>query len=89
VRKLYSFLLLIAIQLHAFEDDDIDGVENSKDLCPDTSFEDTVNEQGCPENQNYWGKVTLTLGTDINIYDSRTTDYNFFSNYNYKELYSH
>jgi hypothetical protein len=84
VRKLYSFLLLIAIQLHAFEDDDIDGVENSKDLCPNTSFEDTVDENGCTEKLNYFGKVTLTLGTDINIDDSRTTDYNFFSNYNYK-----
>jgi hypothetical protein len=84
VIRLYSFLLLIAIQLHAFEDDDIDGVENSKDLCPNTSFEDTVNDNGCPEDNNYWGKITLSIGSDINIDDSTTTDYNFFSNYNYK-----
>ncbi len=82
--RLYIFLLLINIPIHAFEDDDIDGVENSKDLCPNTSFEDTVDEEGCPENQHYKGRITLSIGSDINIDDSTTTDYNFFSNYNYK-----
>ena len=84
MRRVYSFLLLIALQLHAFEDDDIDGVENSKDLCPNTSFEDTVDEHGCAENRDYFGKVTLTLGADFNKDEEQTTDYNFFSNYNYK-----
>ena len=81
--RLYTILLLLILQLNAFEDDDIDGVENSQDLCPNTSFEETVNEQGCPENQNYWGQITLTVGSDINSDESTTTDYNFFSNYNY------
>jgi len=85
VIRLYISLLLITIVIHAFEDDDIDGVENSKDLCPNTSFEDTVDKDGCPENKDYWGKITLSIGSDINIDDSTTTDYNFFSNYNYKE----
>jgi hypothetical protein len=84
VIQLYIFLLLITIPIHAFEDDDIDGVENSKDLCPNTSFEDTVDENGCPEDKDYWGKLTLSIGSDINIDDSTTTDYNFFTNYNYK-----
>lgn len=81
--RLYSFLLLIIIQLHAFEDDDIDGVENSQDLCPNTSFEDTVDKNGCPENKNYWGKLTLAIGSDINFDDTTTNDYNFYTNYNY------
>jgi len=76
-------LLLITINLNAFEDDDIDGVQNSNDLCPNTSFEDTVDEDGCPENQSYLGKLTLTLGSDINFDDTTTTDYTFYSNYNY------
>jgi hypothetical protein len=84
VLRLYIFLLLIHTQLQAFKDDDIDGVENSKDLCPNTSFDDTVDEDGCPNNKDYWGKVTLSIGADINIDDSTTTDYNFFTNYNYK-----
>ncbi len=72
------------MQLYAFEDDDIDGVENSKDRCPDTSFEDTVDEDGCPENQAYWGAITLTIGSDTNIDESSSTDYSFFSNYRYQ-----
>ncbi len=79
----FSLLLLLALQLYAFEDDDIDGVENSKDLCPDTSFEETVDETGCPENHAYWGLITLSLGSDTNIDESSTTDYSFFSNYRY------
>jgi len=83
VIRLYIFLFIILVPLHAFEDDDIDGVENSKDLCPDTSFEDTVDEEGCPENGGYYGKFMLTIGSDFNRDDSNTVDYNFFTNYNY------
>ena len=78
-----TLLLLISISLYAFEDDDIDGVENSKDLCPETSFDETVDEQGCPEHQTHWGKLTFTLGSDINRDETTTTDYNFFTNYSY------
>jgi hypothetical protein len=81
----YSLLLLIISQLHTFEDSDIDGVSNSQDLCPDISFEDTVDEYGCPEKQNYWGKISLSLGADINRNESTTTDYNFFIDYNYQK----
>jgi len=85
VRQLFAFLLLLTTTapLHAFDDDDIDGVANAYDLCPNTSFEDTVDENGCPENQHYWGKVTMTLGSNINYDDVTTTDYTFFANYNY------
>jgi len=72
------------VQLHAFEDSDIDGVSDANDLCPDTSFEDTVDENGCPENQNYWGEISLSLGADINYDKTSSTDYNFFMNYSYK-----
>jgi hypothetical protein len=77
------FVLLIHLPIHAFEDNDIDGVENINDLCPNTSFEDTVDEQGCSENQHYWGEILFSIGSDINMDDSTTVDYNFFANYNY------
>lgn len=81
----YSFLLFITFQLYAFEDADIDGVSDKNDLCPDTSFEDTVDENGCPNNSNYWGKISVSLGADINRDETTLTDYNFFTNYSYKE----
>ena len=80
----YSLLLIIFLQLHAFEDSDIDGVSDEKDLCPDTSFEDTVDEDGCPENRDYWGKISLSGGVDINIDDSTTSDYSLMIDYSYK-----
>jgi len=83
VIRLTILLLLILSFIYGFEDDDIDGVENSKDLCPNTSFDDIVDEHGCPENNSYWGSITLSIGSDINIDDSSSTDYNFFTNYNY------
>ena len=77
------FLLLIFLPLHAFEDDDIDGVENSQDLCPNSSFDDIVDENGCAESENYWGELTLILGSDFNFDTTDTTDYTFFTNYRY------
>ena len=85
MRLIYLFPLVISLQLHAFEDDDIDGVANSDDLCPDSSFEDIVDERGCVEDDSYWGKLSLSLGSDINIDDSTGVDYNFFASYNYRE----
>ena len=79
------FLLLALLPLHAFEDDDIDGVENSQDLCPNSSFDDIVNEDGCAENEKYLGEFTLVLGSDVNFDDTTTTDYTFFTNYQYNQ----
>ena len=79
------FLLLALLPLHAFEDDDIDGVENTQDLCPNSSFDDIVNEDGCAENENYWGTLTFILETDFNVDETTTTDYTFFSNYQYNQ----
>ena len=73
------------LQLHAFEDSDIDGVSDADDLCPDTSFEYTVDENGCPENSDYWGKILVSLGADINRDDTTSTDYNFFMDYGYNK----
>ena len=80
----YSLLLIIVLHLHAFEDSDIDGVSDDMDLCPDTSFEDTVDEDGCPQNSSYWGKISLTGGVNVNMDDSTTTDYTFMVDYSYK-----
>jgi hypothetical protein len=58
------------------KDDDNDGVENEIDICPDTSSDVIVNENGCeikisekielyPNPTN--GRITLTLPVEINI----------------------
>jgi hypothetical protein len=77
--------MFFSLQLDAFEDNDIDGVSNSKDLCPNTSFDEMVDENGCPENQKYLGELTLILGSDFNMDESISTDYMFFTNYQYNQ----
>ena len=74
-------MLLMVVTLNAFNDDDIDGVANSQDLCPNTSFDDIVDEDGCPQNQNDRGEITLILGSNFNHDVVTTTDYTFFTNY--------
>jgi hypothetical protein len=73
--------------LMAYEDSDIDGVEDAIDLCPNTSFDKLVDENGCPENEQYLGLLTLQIGNDISFdeVNSRTDNYNFFTTYQYNK----
>ncbi len=43
----YIFSLLLAFTLSAYDDFDFDGVEDSYDKCPNSSFSDLVDAQGC------------------------------------------
>ena len=73
--------------LIAYQDSDIDGVDNSVDLCPDTPFDKLVDEHGCPEDEAYGGEWTLQVGHDFTIDEENNylQNYNFFGNYSYKE----
>jgi len=85
IQKQALLLLVVALQLNAFEDSDIDGVADADDLCPNSSFEDIVDEDGCVEGEYYWGEVLLSVGVDYNIDDTTTNDYNFLIDYNYDQ----
>jgi len=84
--------LLLSTPILAFEDYDIDGVEDSKDLCPDTPFDVLVNKDGCPKSgeksqpNNYFGRLTLKVGTDISQDESYEDDssLNLYANYRYR-----
>jgi hypothetical protein len=73
-------LLFLLISNLSAEDRDFDGVEDFKDRCLDTSFSDTVDIYGCPEEYLYIGKVSLGLG----YYTTQSLDSTLFNlNYNY------
>lgn len=80
-----SFLLFVT-QLIAYEDSDIDGVEDSIDLCPDTSFDKLVDENGCPEDEKYWGSFSLQFGNEISFdsFNERVNNYTLFGSYRYQ-----
>ena len=48
MKKICLFLLLWSVSLHAtFLDEDMDGVANVDDHCPNSQFTDIVDEKGC------------------------------------------
>ena len=89
IYRLIFSLFILHGSLFGYEDSDIDGVDDSIDLCPDTSFDKLVDENGCPEDKRYWGSITLELGSDIalNEDNNQINNYNFFGSYNYKKWY--
>ncbi len=90
-----SMVTLLALQQAAFayEDSDLDGVEDSVDICPDTPFDEFVDRYGCSLRQKSTGyrskqRFTLQVGTDISsddTYDS-TTSLRLYGNYRYEDV---
>ena len=88
-------LLLLSSILYAYEDQDIDGVEDSVDVCPNTPFDVLVNEEGCAEvdetsattAKSDRGSFVFKLGTDISSDDSyeNDTSLNLYANYAYHD----
>jgi len=89
ILSLIFFIFSLNSQLWSYQDSDIDGVDDTLDLCPDTSFDQLVNSDGCPEKKHYWGKTTLQLGSEISIDEEgkKINNYSFFGNYSYKKWY--
>ena len=83
--KLFSSLIVLSSQSVAYQDGDIDGVEDSVDKCPNSSFDEIVDENGCSPNQHYLGVLTLLIGSDFSVdkHSQTTTNFNFFANYRY------
>jgi len=85
--NLISCIFILHNQILAYEDSDIDGIEDDIDLCPNTSFDKLVDSNGCPENETYTGIFSLELGNDISIDEenNKINNYSFLGNYTYKE----
>ncbi len=88
-KKLNSLLLFISLLFtsisgYAFNDSDLDGVEDSFDRCPDTPFDVLVNQYGCPIEKKKSYTIYLRTGpgyTDSNGY------YNYLWNFSVGFLY--
>jgi len=82
-----SFLLLSNLAF-SYQDIDIDGVDDSVDMCQNTPFDELVDEKGCSKTQkpttNY-GHLTLKIGTDIFTDENYKDDssLNLYANYKY------
>jgi hypothetical protein len=78
-------VLLLSSTLLAYEDHDIDGVDDSKDLCPNTPFDIIVDERGCSYDKIFLGKLTLQIGSTIrfNRLSDRSDTLDLYINYRY------
>jgi len=91
MKKIVTIVLLCAMQAYAFQDYDIDGVEDSNDRCANTPFDTTVDKYGCPkvtDKKKYFGKFMLSIGTQIlkdEIYKD-TNALSLIANYRYKDF---
>ncbi|MEA1892215.1 MAG: hypothetical protein U9N33_05820, partial [Campylobacterota bacterium] len=83
--KIILIFLLYSSKLTAYQDYDIDGVEDAIDRCPNTPFDKLVDKWGCPKNDTYYGSITFKIGSDINIDqdNEQLNNLNFYLNYRY------
>ena len=83
--QIVTSVLLLSSVLVAYEDQDIDGVDDSRDLCHNTPFDIIVDERGCPYDKKFLGKITLQAGSDIsfNTLSDPISNLNLFANYTY------
>lgn len=85
--QIISILLIISSSLIAYEDEDIDGVKDSQDLCPHTPFDELVDTNGCSSNQMTFSSFTLQIGNDFSFdtFSKRSNNLNIYANYLYKD----
>jgi hypothetical protein len=83
-KLLFILLLTSPTFLSAYIDSDYDGVSDSRDYCPNSSFDDIVDKFGCIKSKN----ITLMLGGELSsgdyggsetISSSRTTLYSAYN----------
>ena len=97
MKKTYFSLLLVPLLLQAsFLDDDMDGVENSFDKCPNTPFTDIVDKNGCSKkslefSQSKGGDISLGYyyAKISDTYSQKSDSLNLIYNYaDYSFLFS-
>ena len=83
-KTILTILILCSLSF-AYQDADIDGVDDSIDKCPNTPFDALVDERGCSDSDNYNGVLTFKIGSEISFdtFSDTTTNFNLFANYRY------
>lgn len=81
--RLVGLFLIITALLFGYSDSDIDGVDDSIDLCPNTAFDQLVDKHGCSQNKLFPGKIILQIGSDtsFNQIDETVSNLNIYVNY--------
>ncbi len=89
MKKVSLFLITVMTSLYAFYlDDDMDGVENADDRCPNSAITDIVDAHGCATSQVTFKQeqhIDISLGYVYTKYTDKTsqTSQNLSLNYYY------
>ncbi len=88
MNKLSFFIIvfLFATSLNAYIDDDIDGVDDSEDLCLDTPFDEVVDDNGCSKSQKTLlskDRFIVEIGSEITFNDisKNSSNISFYTAY--------
>ena len=89
IKKAFIFLGIVGLSF-AFQDSDLDGVDDSRDKCPNTPFYYLVDKYGCPIKKIEFNKKNLGKKRRIRYYYrigfSHTKDDNYENNSLYTSL---
>ncbi len=85
--KLALIASLAISSIYAYVDNDIDGVDDSVDLCLNTPLDVIVDSDGCGEDEKGESALTLKIGSDVrfNTLSDSVRTINFFANYSFKD----
>lgn len=90
---LYLLFIVLSINLYAYNDSDMDGVEDQFDQCTNTPFTELVNKYGCTQKSPHLFNILFGLSSSNTNYDnSEKTDTITKSvqvNYQYNDLSIH
>jgi len=83
--KQFILFFIFTSCLFSFVDEDFDGVDDKIDRCLGTSFEDLVDEDGCPYDKNRFGLINFEITSSNHKDDNLDTNiYSINIDYQYK-----
>jgi len=92
--RYFLIFLILFTKMYAFNDSDLDGVEDSKDLCPNTPLDAIVDKNGCSkdkkdkqvDNENIENQSNINIefyfDSSLNSFKDKTNTLNLYLAYN-------
>lgn len=73
MQRLFAILTIVSLSLYGYSDQDLDGVEDSIDRCPNTSMTELVDRHGCTiKNLEGDGHFDVIIGANLSQFNENT-----------------
>jgi len=85
--RVFYILFIVSIFINAnFIDSDLDGVEDSYDLCPNSKITDIVDKNGCSVEELKFNDTHLDIYLGYSYFDDSSSSLNISIEYKYNEF---